>query len=886
MSESSPPEILDREPIEFDVDDVDGALAMLDPELSGCLGVRLSAPVAADVGQVSVDGDPVHHLVRTLRMGPHRVTILGIRLAGVLHRPDMEHVVVVEGFRGEDGTEMPRRVLQLVTRARPAPDPRFAEHEGVARRVATEGTVLLENHGGTLPLRPGVLNVFGEALHVYRTSILGAGKINPRYAIGLRDAILEHSSFSLNDELSQHYRTERAPLPGALVIERARALSDIGIVVVSRAAGENNDVTSAPGDFRLTTNEEDLVALVAREFRRCIVILNTPFPLDVTPLRRHGVDAIVLAGVGGMLAGPALLDILSGAENPSGRLPDTWASSYADIPAGRNFYDASDGRPRYDGDADVWIDTVYEESIYVGYRYFTTFDVAAAYPFGHGLSYTTFEMEVGRLEPARDTSDDRVIDVRVTNTGPVTGREVVQIYVSKPDAEIENPVIDLVDFAKTSIVEPGQGAVVRCRIRAEDLAAWNEQRSASILAAGEYTVFVGRSAAHLTEAGRFALVEDVVIQCVPPRLAPPLPIATLSKRHPVETFPSGDASGVRVGASGFSPIRIPVPAPSPRDRASSVLRFADVIADPSLAAAYVRGLTVCELARVVVCGKNGWGMEGTGVAGILAELPDRHLPPFQVADGNSGVNVRRPNIGMPTTVVLASTFDRDLANEVGRVIGEEAKELGVDLILGPGMNLHRNPLNGRHGEYFSEDPILAGTMAGFFARGLESTGVGACYKHLVANNAESARKRNHSLIPERALRDLYLKAFTVALRTHQAVSVMTAYNAVNGRSAAGDPELILGYLREEQGFEGFVMTDWNSQDTCDVVDMAVAGVSWITPGGEDDSYVLPLIDAVESGRLTRERLEDNAAKLLRIVARLRAANSPVSPDWIRDHDSR
>ena len=239
-----------------------------------------------------------------------------------------------------------------------------------------------------------------------------------------------------------------------------------------------------------------------------------------------------------------------------------------------------------------------------------------------------------------------------------------------------------------------------------------------------------------------------------------------------------------------------------------------------------------------------------------------------VTDGNSGVNLKEGNIGMPSGVTLASSFDKKLMEKVGRVIGEEARELGVQLILAPGMNLHRNPLCGRHPEYFSEDPYLAGVMAGSFCRGLESAGVGGCYKHFLANNAETGRKRNQSILSVRAIRELYFRAFEYALEIHEPVSVMTSYNAVNGLFTSCDPELIEGLLFDECGFEGFVMTDWNSYDSADVAEMAAAGNSWITPGSEDDTYVREIEAAVRDLRLPLGQLQENVLRLMRGLIKL------------------
>ena len=258
-------------------------------------------------------------------------------------------------------------------------------------------------------------------------------------------------------------------------------------------------------------------------------------------------------------------------------------------------------------------------------------------------------------------------------------------------------------------------------------------------------------------------------------------------------------------------------------------------------------------------------MHEKGEAGRIFRPEGLDLPAFSAADGNNGVNVFRKNIGMPCSNTVCASWNPELAYDVGRVIAEEARENDIQMILAPGMNIHRNPLNGRHPEYFSEDPVLTGVMAGFQSKGLEDHGVSSCMKHVIANNAESSRKRNNSLIPERALREIYLKAFEVAFSVHIPDSIMTGYNAVNGCFAAADEELIEGVFCREFGFDGFVMTDWNSYDSAGVVGPVAAGNCWITPGTQDDTYVTPIIDGVNSGEIEIGRLRENVRKILRVV---------------------
>lgn len=865
-------------PLVFDIDDIDGGMYMLAPELGGCVTLPFSKPMALDhEGVVTLDGALVPYVLSQVDIGHGAPWFLGVKLIGHLTERGTQHILGVSGFTDTDGNTMDPVELDLVTAAASLPQPEYAHHDAVARRVAEEGIVLLENRGATLPVESGQLNVFGAALHTFRTAVVGAGKINARYIVGLRQAIEAHPQFTLNEDLARFSRDHGDAVPGPELIQQARAASDLGVIVLSRASGENSDNTSAQGGFSLSSDEEQLIATVTDRFTRTVVILNTPYPIDVSFVDRYEVDTVVLAGVGGMLAGPALLAVLDGAVNPSGRLPDTWARTYSDIPSSRNFYDYGEDKPRLTGNSDAWIDTVYEEGLYIGYRYFSTFDVDVAYPFGHGLSYTTFNIASSPVNIPEslpgEGSPPVSVDVAVTNTGSVPGRQVVQAYLTKPGTLFEQAALELVGFVKTPLLEVGHTSRHTLPIPIERLASWDEENSNWVVEPGDYIVRVGASSASTDEAGRFTVDAAFVLTRGAQLMRPVESIRVLSRHDPEGTFPQGAKSGIKPSANGFEPQRPVEPraVPSPALMNERTTSFVDVAADPRKAADFVAQLSPAELARVVVCGQDGWGMEGTGVAGILAQIDGRDLPGFQVADGNSGVNVRTPNIGMPSTVVLASTFDVELAAAVGRAIGEEAAELGVDLILAPALNLHRNPLNGRHPEYFSEDPVLAGLMAGWYARGLESTGVAACYKHVAGNNAESARKRNQSLIPERALRELYLRAFQIALTTHPAKSVMTAYNAINGRPTAADAELVFGYLRDELGYTGAVMTDWSSYDTVDVVEMMLSGINWVTPGGEDTTFTQPILDAVRSGRLPIELLRENATYLLRTVAEIAAS---------------
>ena len=369
------------------------------------------------------------------------------------------------------------------------------------------------------------------------------------------------------------------------------------------------------------------------------------------------------------------------------------------------------------------------------------------------------------------------------------------------------------------------------------------------------------------EVGQFCLQEKRLVKQVKNRMRLNMQLECMKQGS---GMPKGAYSGILPEATGISPDRADLEqfAHPELPKSKEKLTFRDVLADETLLAQFVGNMDVKTLARIAVCASNGWGVEGRGEAGRLYLPEGLELPEFVVADGNSGVNLRTRNIGMPSGTTLCASFDKALMEQVGRVIGEEAKLLGIHLILAPGMNLQRNPLNGRHPEYFSEDPYLAGAMAGHYCKGLESAGVGGCYKHLIANNAESGRKRNQSIISERAIRELYFRAFQYALEVHEPVSVMTAYNAVNGVFTSCDPELIQGLLYEECGFRGFVMTDWTSYDSADVAQMVMAGNAWITPGSSDDTYTSQIEAAVADGKLPLAQLQDNVLRIIGVLVKL------------------
>ena len=539
--------------------------------------------------------------------------------------------------------------------------------------------------------------------------------------------------------------------------------------------------------------------------------------------------------------GKALVEILDGRVTPSGKLPDTWSRDYWDIPAAANFYQPDSPAQALGADVSVFVDTCYQEDIYVGYRYFETFDVPVAYPFGYGLSYTSFDIK-GELQGQN-------VRVQIKNTGDAAGKEVVQVYAEIPDGKLEQPAKRLVAFGKTRLLQPGEDEELDFSVTDKELESFDCNTADWVMEAGRYKIFVGNSVKALNVCGEFAVDERRILRHSEHLMKTPVEMPLLTKKD--GELPKGIRTGVKEGVRCLEP---------GGERRHYSEEQPEVVEQD-----FVDTLSLWELARLSVCASHGWGMHEKGEAGRIFALQEKNIPSFRVADGNSGVNVRNPNIGMPSSNLMCATWNSRLMYDVAGVLAEEAKENDIQMILAPAMNIHRNPLCGRHPEYFSEDPYLAGIMAGNLSKGLEDRGVSSSVKHVIANNSEATRKRNHSLIPERALREIYLKAFEVALGVHQPDSIMTAYNACNGCFTAEDEELIQGVFRREFGFQGFVMTDWNSYDTADVAGCVQAGNCWLTPGTVDDTFVTLIVEGVKEGRIDEKRLRANVRYLLRVV---------------------
>ena len=693
------------------------------------------------------------------------------------------------------------------------------QYAALARQAVAEGVVLLRNEDGALPLAEGSrVALFGRAqYHYYKSGTGSGGMVNTSRVVGIREALEAPGGYRCDPEVGDTYAAwladhpyemgsgwaqepwfqQEMPLEEELVSAAAKR-NDAAIVVIGRTAGEDQDNADVPGSFRLTEEEERMLELVCRHFARSIVLLNVGNIIDMRWVEQYQPSAVLYVWQGGQEGGLGVLDVLTGAVSPSGRLSDTIARGIADYPAAEHYGDA--------------VRNFYTEDIYVGYRYFETFaPETVLYPFGFGLSYTTFDKTLNSWD---ETVSGITAVVTVTNTGRVPGKEVVQLYLGAPQGRLGKAARALAAFGKTRTLAPGECETLFLSCPWKALASYDDggvtgHRSAWVLEAGEYVFYLGGDVHHAEKVFSVTCPERVVEQLEEAnapvqaferlrlgkngaKVYEPVPLATIDQRtHRAEHLP---ASCPCTGDSG--------------------LRLWDVADGKATMEAFLDQLTDAELCTLV----RGEGMNSPrvtpGTAGAIGGVSDalQHygLPAACCSDGPSGIRMDCGTIAfaMPNGTCLACTFNEELLEELYSMEGLELRKNHIDALLGPGINLHRHPLNGRNFEYFSEDPLLTGKMAAAQLRGLNRWGVTGTIKHFACNNQEHQRRQVESVVSERAQRELYLRGFELAIREGGGCLVMTTYNPVNGYWTNSNYDLVTTILRKEWGFTGLVMSDW------------------------------------------------------------------------------
>ena len=681
------------------------------------------------------------------------------------------------------------------------------------RQVAAEGAVLLENR--VLPLASGTkLSLFGRVqCNSFYTGYGSGGDVNAPYKVSLLEGLRNCPHLKVNEAIAQTYEKWCAQHPihdaqwgrwprfypemplDAATIRNAAKVSDQAVVVIGRSSGEDRENILRKGSYYLTDEEYALLKNVKAAFPDAVVLLNIGAVMDLAPIRELDFGAVLILWQGGMEMGNAAADLLCGKISPSGRLTDTIAKNYEDYPSASHF-----GKRKANA---------YWEDIYVGYRYFDTFcKEKVLYPFGYGLSYTTFSKSV-TVDPVAGS-----FRTQVTNTGNFPGKCTLMLFVEKPCGILGNPSRELIAFGKTRQLSPREQQELTLAMTEELLASYCDHSAGEfsncwLLQAGTYRIYLGENVRDAQLVGQFQVDAPKILKRCTEAAAPAKAFPILTGTE--DRIPGSDRAVPRTknlkqvildalpegsfitGDKGYKLKHV-------KDGRVSMQDFVAQLDLEELEAisrgAYIMGHPLGA--------KGNAGIFG----GVTESLRKKGIPPVTTTDGPSGIRLYDSCSLLPVGTLLACTFDVGLVEELYSHVGREMREKGSDVLLAPGMNIHRNPLCGRNFEYFSEDPLLTGKMAAAVVRGVQSTGLSACPKHFACNNQETNRNHTDSIVSQRALREIYLRGFEICVKEAAPRNLMTSYNKINGVWGHYHYDLVETVLRGEWGYRGNVMTDW------------------------------------------------------------------------------
>ncbi len=726
----------------------------------------------------------------------------------------------------------------------------------LCRKAGAEGIVLLKNQNNVLPLsKDRVVSVFGRVQkNWFYVGYGSGGDVNASYKVSLLDGLRANENITVNEELAKIYEDwceknppddgfwgnwpmsyEEMPISRKTVMDAAKK-SDTAIVAIGRAAGEDRENTLTEGSYYLTNEERVLLSKVCSSFRKTVVLLDCGSIMDMAWVNEFDVSAVLYVWQSGMESGNCVADVLSGDVSPCGKLADTIAEKYAYYPSARFF----GGREFNE----------YTEDIYVGYRYFETFRKdKVLFPFGFGLSYTRFEGRVTRVTRSENNEINLWADIR--NIGERSGKYVAELYLSAPQGKLGKAERVLVAYEKTETLAPGESEKIKLSFNLSDFASYDDggatgNKSAYVLEKGEYVLYFGSDVRSATECKRFTLERTIVTRQLS-QICAPDPKTPFDRLKAV-TDEKGKLKGVLE--------RAPVMSESLKERILENLpktieqkgdlgyKLSDVKDGKVSMEDFVSQLSFDELEAITrgdYIMNSPLGAKGNAgvMAGVLPSLREKGVPPVTTTDGPSGIRLAANCSLLPNGAALACSFNKKLVRELYSEFSKEMLERGSDIILAPGMNIHRNPLCGRNFEYFSEDPFLSGMTAAAVVLGVQESGLSACPKHFACNNQEVNRTKNDSRVSERALREIYLKGFEFCVKTANPHNIMTSYNKVNGVWSHYNYDLVTTVLRGEWGYEGNVMTDWwmqkdESHEFPGIIDQGYrvrAGVDVLMPGG-------------------------------------------------------
>lgn len=854
--------------------------------------------------------------------------------------------------------ELKKRIRTYSGTKDSSPSEREKRNREIARKAAAEGMVLLKNEG-ILPLKAEAkVALFGGGAVSTIKGGTGSGDVNEREVVGIyqgfldagivltnqswleeyaeiyrkaredwRQEILDQVAKDKDKKFFQIYSTHVFRMPaGGPMEERQVAEADVAFYVISRTAGEDADRFLQPGDYYLTDAEKADLAYLDSHCENVAVILNTGGAIDLQDIlglsHLKGLISIVQPGMEG---GHALADVLTGKVTPSGKLSDTWAKAYSDIPRAEN-YSHNNGNVQKE---------YYTEGMYVGYRYFDSFQKEVAFPFGFGLSYTDFSIQVQGVGITPE--GEPYVEAKVTNTGDVwSGKEVLQIYVSCPQTGLAKVHRKLCGFAKTGLLAPGESVQLKIVIPGKNLASFSEEQSAWIVEKGQYGLWAGNSSANREEehsleiCGVLEVAEDTVIEEVKHilPLQEKLEELTCPEEIRLAQEKAWKAAAERKGLKpvSFLPQTVKAAAMAEADAEKAVGENETKRAAAAAARELTAKLTEEQMISMVIGEISKGQGQALGSAGIMVPgaagetsscLEEQYgVPGVPMADGPAGIRLMKSyevdrttgginNQGIfgaveggifadhtknenadtyyqyataiPVGTLLAQTWNPALLEEVGQAVAVEMEEFGIGWWLAPGMNIHRNPLCGRNFEYFSEDPLLAGHMAAAITRGVQSrNGVGTTIKHFACNNQEDNRMGSDSIVSERTLREIYLRGFEIAVKTSQPMAIMTSYNLINGVHAANSRDLCTVAAREEWNFQGIIMTDWTTttpRGGSSSWGCIAAGNDLIMPGYDGD--IEDIKAALADGRLSKEELRACVERMLTVIFQTNAYQESV-----------
>lgn len=797
------------------------------------------------------------------------------------------------------------------------------EHLEFVEKTASECTLFLKKNN-VFPIdKPCKIAAFGNGVRNTIKGGTGSGEVNSRFWVsieqGLEDAGFELTTKAWLDAFDNVLAEEHVVFVERVKAEAAAAGimpamygmgkvqpepehelgldgdGDVAIYVLARNSGEGNDRNFEKGDVLLTDSEVRDILALNKKFDKFLLVLNVGGPVDLSPVAE--VENILLLSQLGVITGTTLANIILGKTNPSGKLTTTWAASddYSKI-----------------GDFGDKDDVNYKEGIYVGYRYFDTISTKKPmFPFGYGLSYTTFSLE---NESVTNNGQEIIVNTKVTNTGNMPGKEVVQIYVSCPNGKLDKPFKDLAAFVKTDLLAPGESQVVSASFKLSDLASYDEAEAAYILDKGDYYVLVGNSSDNVTPVATVTLSENVCT--IKTRNC--LGDAGFKDYVPTTARPEYKTDNtITLSASDFNTTTVAYDVDYPVDDVVANLTDEDlalintgafapsseglsIIGNAAFAVAGAAGETTTQLtskgikSMVMADGPAGLRLsqkfyrdEAGAVHGVGGGLPQSMID-FMSDEEKAGLAAAMKAAptdveieyqyatAIPIGTAIAQSFNYELAKAYGDIVGDEMERFHVQLWLAPALNIHRSILCGRNFEYYSEDPFVAGMFAAAITEGVQQhKGCGTTIKHYAANNAETNRYNSNSHVSERAMREIYLKGFGICVRKSQPKAVMTSYNLLNGIHTSEHRGLIEDVLRCEYGFKGIVMTDWvidmlsgadNKYRGAIAPEVVKAGGDLFMPGCESDYK--GILAGIKDGSISRKQIQQNATRVYRMANEL------------------